>query len=74
MMARIGSGIGRQAVQVFVALVIGEPAPPGMPDHHLNALVMVGPEIFFQVKDGIIGLSENPVKSCSFMGSWRLSP
>ncbi len=43
-----------------------------MPDHHLNAFIMVGSEIFFQVKDGIICfIGKSGEVMYLFMGSWR---
>jgi xanthosine utilization system XapX-like protein len=51
MVSRIGSRIGGQAVQVFVSLVIGEPAALAASDHQIDPVIVMGTEIVFQVED-----------------------
>ena len=54
MVPRVGSRVGGQAVQVFVSLIVGEPAAFGASDHQIYPGIVMGAEVVFQLKDGIV--------------------
>ena len=62
MMPGIGGGIGGQAVQIALAVDIGNPAATGLANHDIQSLVMMGAVFFLERLDDIVRCVGKPEK------------